>query len=102
MQWRLESELQKIGIEGMEIFSHNVDDDIAKLGIKRIHKKLHTMLKKRTRIIDKDNNKFIQSHAMDINTTNNAMDINTKNTKFLLMGRTICMVMPPNHNPYRN
>ena len=66
MQWRLESELQKIGIEGMEIFSHNVDDDIAKLGIKRIHKKLHTMLKKMTRIIDRENNKFIQSNAMDI------------------------------------
>ena len=57
----------------MEIFSHNVDDDIAKLGIKRIHKKLHTMLKKMTRIIDRENNKFIQSNAMDINTKNNIL-----------------------------
>ena len=73
MQWRLESELQKIGIEGIEIFSHNVDDDIAKLGIKRIHIKLHTMLKKMTRIIDKENYKFIQSNAMDINTKNNIL-----------------------------
>ena len=73
MQWRLESELQKIGIEGIEIFSHNVDDDIAKLGIKRIHKKLHTMLKKMTRIINKENYKFIQSNAMDINTKNNIL-----------------------------
>ena len=59
MQWRLESELQKIGIEGMGIFSHNmfshnVDDDIAKLGIKRIHKKLLTKLKKMTPIIDRE------------------------------------------------
>ena len=73
MQWRLESELQKLGIEEMEIFSHNVDEDIAKLGIKRIHKKFHTMVKKMTRIIDRENNKFIQSNAMDINTKNNIL-----------------------------
>ena len=73
MQWRVESELQKLGIEEMEIFSHNVDEDIAKLGIKRIHKKLHTIVKKMTHIIDRENNKFIQSKAMDTNTKNNIL-----------------------------
>ena len=34
MQWRLESKLQKLGIEEMEIFSHNVDEDIESLEFK--------------------------------------------------------------------
>ena len=51
-------------------YSMHVDEDIAKLGIQRIHKKLHTMVKRMTRIIDRENNKFIQSIAMDINIKN--------------------------------